>query len=116
MNTLSPDRLIELGYVKKIKEGIIYFQNGQLILIYREQGIWEYCSDGNIELSGGITFSTENQLNELSLATSGVKIELLVQEDYFKTVNTIGANPNFETYIQRLGEHLGVIYNSYLEQ
>lgn len=64
-NNLTQARLLQLGYIKKKKMNAIYFQKGDLIILYQEAGIWEYVSDGNTEMSGGILFSTEEQLNEL---------------------------------------------------
>ncbi|MFK8013282.1 MAG: hypothetical protein AB8B80_14680 [Marinicellaceae bacterium] len=64
MSTLTSDRLIELEFERKEKDNTIYFQKNDLIIIYRDAGYWEYCADGDIELSGGLTFTTEAGLNE----------------------------------------------------
>lgn len=64
-NNLTQARLLQLGFVRKKKKDTTYFQKKDLILIYREAGVWEYVSDGNIEISGGIIFNTEEQLNKL---------------------------------------------------
>lgn len=63
MKKLTAERLLELEYVKKIKENTHYFQKGEIIIVYREEGVWEYCADGNIEVSGGMRFINEEDLN-----------------------------------------------------
>lgn len=65
MKDLTQARLLELGFVKKKKDDTIYFQKGDLILIYQETGMWEYVADGSTETSGGILFNTEEELNKL---------------------------------------------------
>lgn len=64
MEKLTAKRLLELGYVKKFKEDTLYFQKENIIIVYRDEGYWEYCADDNIEISGNMQFITENELND----------------------------------------------------
>ncbi|MDP9380434.1 MAG: hypothetical protein M3Q29_09840 [Chloroflexota bacterium] len=52
-------------------------------------------------------------LNALKSAETGVKVVVDVRQEYFKSVYSRGGN--FDSLIQRLAEHLGVMYASYLE-
>lgn len=56
----------------------------------------------------------EDDLDVLQAAESGVKVCVDVNPDYFRTVYRRGAN--FDTLVRRLGEHLGVMYASFLEE
>ena len=79
-----------------------------------------YCVDGPLGPEMGIKEALNNDweegLNDLKNSKSGVKIHLTVQDDYFKTVNTLGGLYSFDTCVRRLGEHLGIIYNTYLKE
>jgi hypothetical protein len=77
-----------------------------------------YRVDGPIQtnMTARITDQDEwaRDLDELAEVDSGVKVVAHVQRDYFSTIYTRGSR--FETLIERLGEHLGVMYNHYLSE
>jgi len=55
----------------------------------------------------------ERDLEELSDTDSGVKVAITVKPEYFNTIYNRASR--FDTLVRRLGEHLGVMYNRYLE-
>ncbi|XNG94537.1 hypothetical protein BCV43_20950 [Vibrio cyclitrophicus] len=44
---------------------------------------------------------------------SGVKIFAEVKKEYFETIDS--RSKNFDTYVRRLGEHLGIMYHRYID-
>lgn len=63
---ITKEKLLELGYAKKEVSGTLYFEKGKIILVYRDNGVWEFCANqGNI-VSGGMVISTFSELNELT--------------------------------------------------
>jgi hypothetical protein len=56
----------------------------------------------------------EQDLKNLKAAPSGVKIRVDVKRDYFNSLYIRGQV--FETLVDRFGEHLGVMYEKYIEK
>ena len=60
--TLTKERLVELGFVRKEKAGTFYYQKGIILMVYRESGVWEFCAEHSDDMSGGIPVFTEEDL------------------------------------------------------
>ena len=83
---------------------------------FRVDGPLGGISGNSMEMKITDSKDWKDGLFNLKESPSGVKIKLEVTGEYFKTVDIVGGNPGFEILIERLAEHLGVIYNLYLKE
>lgn len=65
MRKLTAEILIELGFRKGKRNGKLFFQKGNIILLYIDSGVWEFAAEHGLAMSSGIVSSTEQELNEL---------------------------------------------------